>query len=392
MRRRKGEVPGYEPMDIFTREGAALLVPASEIDALEAARAEARAKVAKTIADAATGDVVEPSVASSESDGDPFGPEGGNATRRRIFDVDEVAAMLEMHSKADRERVAQVKSWAKRMSRDFGYRTVQPFPERLDSLREQFPNFVEVIDAIESLAALSVGYEDTFVPEPLLLAGPPGVGKTLFAESLAAEVGVDLEAIALGAAQGGFQILGTSLHWSTASPGQVWRLLAVGRAANGILLLDELDKAAGDERCLTETALLDLLDPRTARRIVDQAADTRMDASALWKLGTANDLAAISEPIRSRLEVFVIEPPSRSELIEMYSRQWELLCDERAARPRLSRALLSRMADLQLSPREASRRLKFTLGRAVRDGVSVVDDLFGSRRTHRQPVGFAPTP
>lgn len=391
MRRRKGEVPGYEPMDIFTREGAALLVPASEIDALEAARGEAKEKIAKTLADAATDDVAKRSVATSESDDDGFGPEIVGTARRRVFDINDVAAMLEIHGKSERERLAQVKSWAKQMSRDGGYRQVQPFPGRLDPLRELFPNFTEVIDAIESLAALSAGCEDTFVPEPLLLAGPPGVGKTLFVEALATEVGVDLEAVALGAAQGGFQILGTSLHWSTASPGQVWRLLAAGRAANGILLLDELDKAAGDERCRTETALLDLLDPRTARRIIDQAADVQMDASALWKIGTANDVGAISEPILSRLELFEIEPPSRSELIEIYSRQWCAHCEERTIRPSLSPSLLTRMADVRISPREASRRLKFTLGRAVRDGVAVVDDLFGSQRARRPPIGFAPT-
>lgn len=392
MKRRKGDdVPGYGAAEIFTRDGAALLLPVSEVNALKEARVAAREAITNSLAEAAAVDHIKASAAPSEPDDDQFGPEAEDPVRRKIFDIDEVASMLEMHGKGDRERLTQLKVWATQMSRDGGYRQVQPFPEHLDGLRAQFPNALHVIDAIESLAALSAGHEGSFVPEPLLLAGPPGVGKTLLVESLAAVAGVDLEAVALGAAQGGFQILGTSLHWSTANPGQVWRLLAAGHAANGVLLLDELDKAGGDERCLTETALLDLLDPRTARRIIDQAANVAMDASALWKVGTANNLNGISEPIRSRLEVFMMESPTRSELIEVYSRQWDAHCKNREVRPRLSAGLLAKMADIRMSPREASRRLRFTLGKAVRDGVQVVDDLFGSERATRQPIGFAPT-
>lgn len=389
MKKRKADVPGYQAAEIFTRDGAQLLLPASEIDALEAACAEAKAKVVKTLAEAAKAEVAEESVALSEPDDDGFGPEAQDPARRKIFDVDEVAAMLEMHGKGDRERLTQLKSWAKQMSRDSGYREIKAFPLRFDGLREQFPNARHVIDAIESLAALGVGHEDSFMPEPMLLLGPPGIGKTLLVESLAAVAGVELEVVALGAAQGGFQILGTSLHWSTASPGQVWRLLAAGHAANGILLLDELDKSAGDERCPTETTLLDLLDPRTSRRIIDQAASVTMDASALWKIGTANDLGAISEPVLSRLEVLEIPPPSRSELIEIYRRQWGAHCEGRSIQPRLSPGLLAKLADAGMSPRESSRRLRFTLGKAIRDGATVVDDLCVGERAARRRIGFA---
>jgi hypothetical protein len=177
MKKRKADVPGYQAAEIFTRDGAQLLLPASEIDALEAACAEAKAKVVKTLAEAAKAEVAEESVALSEPDDDGFGPEAQDPARRKVFDVDEVAAMLEMHGKGDRERLTQLKSWAKQMSRDSGYREIKAFPLRFDGLREQFPNARHVIDAIESLAALGVGHEDSFMPEPMLLLGPPGIEK-----------------------------------------------------------------------------------------------------------------------------------------------------------------------------------------------------------------------
>ena len=334
MKTRDATTPGYAPAEIYTREGAALLLPALQVEALERARAEdRRARTQEVLDEAEVREAVTVPAAS-----DPFdypAPHEERRMQRKVFNLDE-------------------------------------------------------IDAIEAMCALAVGYEDSFVPEPLLLLGPPGVGKTLLVELLAATVGVEFEAVSLAAAQGSFQIIGTSLHWSTAAPGQVWRLLAMGKSANGILLLDEVDKAGGDERCLTETALLDLLEPRTARRLVDQATDVPMDASTLWKLGTANELGPVSPPIRSRLEVITIDAPTRSELIEIYVRQWRAHCEDRERCPILSQTLLGRMADARISPREASRRLRLTLGLAIQRKVKVVEALFGDDLTPRVRFGFAP--
>lgn len=389
MTRGRDEVPGYEAAEIYTRDGAAILLPIMEVMAIEEARAEARQASARDVVAEAARPEPAPQPAGSCRPDEPERDDGATV-RRKIFDMAEIDTMLDMRGKGDRDRLQELKTWARHMRRDGGYRRVQPFPTQFDELREQLPNCARVIDAIEAMCALAVGYEDVFIPEPLLLVGPPGIGKTMLVELLAKTVGVELEAVALAAAQGSFQILGTSLHWSTASPGQVWRLLAMGRSANGILLLDEVDKAGGDARSLTESALLDLLEPRTAHRIVDQATDVAMDTSLLWKLGTANALAPISPPIRSRFEVITIEPPTRSELIEIYGRLWRAHCEDRNGAPALSPALLARMADARMSPRDASRRLRFTLGRAVLQNVKVVDDLFGDDLSPRVPFGFVP--
>lgn len=253
---------------------------------------------------------------------------------------------------------------------------MRKFPARLDDLRERFPNFARVIDAVEALVAIGAADEHGVAVEPLLMVGPPGVGKTLFVEALADAAGVDMAAIPLGAAQGGFDIVGTSIHWGNTTPGQVWKLLATGVAANGVLLLDEIDKMSGDSRFSTESSLLDLLDPRTSVRFEDQAVGVAMDTSLVWKLATANTLDTLSRPIKSRFEIVEIKPPTASELEEIYRRQWVWHCEGHKDAPELSSSVLAAMARDRISPREASRRLRFTLGAAIRDGLNRVDTLF----------------
>ena len=376
---------GYVPTKIFNDRGLALLVPRETFRAIvkeqlaarfaelkareeQMAQEEQREQREREERESQEQDEVEAPVetSSTESEG----------AMRQVFDLGAICGVLAMRAKGDRERNEQFQAWAKLMRTNGGLRAVRRFPARLDDLRERFPNFSRVIDAIEALVAVGAAHEQGAAVEPLLMVGPPGVGKTLFVESLAEAAGVEMSSIPLGAAQGGFEIVGTSTHWGSTTPGQVWKLLAMGRAANGILLLDEIDKMGGDSRYSTESSLLDLLDPRTAKRFEDQAVDVPMDASLLWKLATANTLDTLSPPIKSRFEIVEIKPPTTSELIEIYRRQWIKHCEGHENKPELSENVLATMAKDQVSPREASRRLRLTLGTAIRDGVSRVETLF----------------
>lgn len=364
---------GYVPTKVFTERGLALLVPRSVAKAI--ARQHAAARVAELKAEQEE-QMLEAQDEKEADDGTGALPSVDAGSMRKIFDLQAISDVLAVRGKGDRERQEQLKTWAAIMRRSGGCRVVRKFPARLDDLRERFPNFARVIDAVEALVAIGAADEHGVAVEPLLMVGPPGVGKTLFVEALADAAGVDMAAIPLGAAQGGFDIVGTSIHWGNTTPGQVWKLLATGVAANGVLLLDEIDKMSGDSRFSTESSLLDLLDPRTAVRFEDQAVGVAMDTSLVWKLATANTLDTLSRPIKSRFEIVEIKPPTASELEEIYRRQWVWHCEGHKDAPELSSSVLAAMARDRISPREASRRLRFTLGAAIRDGLNRVDTLF----------------
>ena len=209
MKTRDGTTPGYAPAEIYTREGAALLLPALQVEALERARTEARrARTQEVLAEVEEAHEPTTVPAAPNSFNDPQ-PQEERRMQRQVFDMDAVDATLKARGKGDREHLQQLKAWAAHMRRDSGFRLLQPFPTHFEDLREQLPNCARAIDAIEAMCALAEGYEHSFVPEPLLLLGPPGVGKTMLVELLAATVGVELEAVSLAAAQGAFQIIGT---------------------------------------------------------------------------------------------------------------------------------------------------------------------------------------
>lgn len=365
---------GYVPTKVFTERGLALLVPRSVAKAI--ARQHAAARVAELKAEQEEQMLEAQAEKEADDEAEALPSVDAGSSMRKIFDLQAISDVLAVRGKGDRERQEQLKTWAAIMRRSGGCRVVRKFPARLDDLRERFPNFARVIDAVEALVAIGAADEHGVAVEPLLMVGPPGVGKTLFVEALADAAGVDMAAIPLGAAQGGFDIVGTSIHWGNTTPGQVWKLLATGVAANGVLLLDEIDKMSGDSRFSTESSLLDLLDPRTAVRFEDQAVGVAMDTSLVWKLATANTLDTLSRPSKSRFEIVEIKPPTASELEEIYRRQWVWHCEGHKDAPELSSSVLAAMARDRISPREASRRLRFTLGAAIRDGLNRVDTLF----------------
>lgn len=306
-----------------------------------------------------------------------------------VFDPEAIRRVADEARHFDRERKAQYTRWIERMARNDGRRLIRDLPAGLETLAEQFPNFAEAARVIEALAAVHRHVPKQLQSEALLLVGPPGIGKTYFIEAFAGMARVDLGPVSLGSAQGAFELTGTSQHWSNPYPGKVWQLLAEGDHANGILLLDEIDKAGGDERYRTSSALLDLLDSRTARRFGDQALNIEYDASVLWKIATANRLDSIPSPVLSRLHIIEIEPPNDKQLRQIYLAQWRELVANIPRPPELSRAVVRELVANRLPPRVTQRLLRIGLGRAIHERRRRVIVLSSKpQETTSRPIGF----
>ncbi|HRE15553.1 MAG TPA: AAA family ATPase [Rhodocyclaceae bacterium] len=221
----------------------------------------------------------------------------------------------------DPEKERRLHTPAKLATIDRGYRQIPRWPglsEHLHSLRSEFPNFSEALGTLEcELALTSVLPPEEFHVPAMLLHGAPGIGKTRMASRLAEVLDLPFAKITASGSQGGFTLVGTSSHWSNAYPGRIFELLAGQASACGVVLIDEVDKFAADERYPVIPALLDLLERDSAKAFRDESLGIEFDASKLIVVLTANDLDTVCLPLRSRVQCFEIVAPNQAQRREI---------------------------------------------------------------------------
>jgi ATP-dependent Lon protease len=196
----------------------------------------------------------------------------------------------------------------------------------LEELEQNFPNFGSAIRDVlrPSLAIAAAGGVGR--PAPLLLLGPPGCGKSYFAETISRMLGVPCVKQDMSSATMSCTLSGLGPHWRNSGPGEVFKTLAWGRAgydavANPLFFLDEIDKAGGDERFDPVGPLHALLEVESSRHFEDESMPgLRMDASHIRWLLAANEIRSTPKPILSRLHVVEIEAPTEAQLREMLHR------------------------------------------------------------------------
>lgn len=281
--------------------------------------------------------------------------------------------------------------------------SLQVFPE-IERIGQEQPNFAEVTELVlNTLHSQALTGRPAQLP-PMLLSGPPGVGKTRYIKRIAAALGVPFADIQLAGVPDAFRISGLSRYWGTAGEGVIANVFATKDVANPVFLLDEIDKTKNDRHGDPLSVILLLLEKETSRCFKDSFVDVPLDVSHASFIATANDISDLPDPLLSRfhhIEIRPLDEVGRRTMIATTYR--ELLVEEGLTafmNAQIPDATLDMLVSCELpGGRELKREILLAMQRACREfsigqkasAILLVPKHLKLPETRvKRPIGFAP--